>query len=193
MKKIVGIVIGLMLILAVMSGCGKSADTDSLKTIGDLVKLESMGYTYDSKTFVTVFKNKGDYFRAEAKMSADVSEVVDALDWEDPNHDKKLFEAVSKLEITKLINLSEKILSQEELDKLAGKTGADLLNEGWRDLGFYPDENSIYMEYDFNQYSVTFDKAIEYSDGDDMEEVLKPLTVKSIKHIGISYNAADVD
>ena len=193
MKKVLSVVIVLMLILTAVTACGKKADPDSLKKIGDLAKLESKGFTYTDDMYVTVFINQGDLYRAEAKLSADVVEALDALSWEDDDHTKKVKELVAPLEITKLINISEGILSQEELDKLIGKTGQDLLNEGWKSLSYIPDDHSIYMEYGYFQYNVSFDGTIVETDEMDTDEVVRPLTVQSIEYIGMSSSALNFE
>jgi len=176
------------------SGTAESSTgkTDTPKTIGDTEKYESYGYTYDDKLFVEVYEDNGVYYRAEAELPEDVSKALDDLDWSDDDHDQNMKALIDPLPITKLENLSENILSQEEMDKLIGKTGEDLLNDGWT-TGFVTETggSSVNMEYDLFQYIVTFDGVIEESEDVYLGDVIIPLVVKAVEYAGISSSASE--
>lgn len=199
MKKILGLILVLVMATAIAAGCGKSsggasgADISSVKTFGDLEKFETDGYTFSSTKFATVVIADGNYYRAEADLPEDVSAALDELSWEDPDHDKKLKEILAPLEIGKLTNLSEQIIPQEELDKLVGKTGQELLDDGWEAGGSTLDEHSMYMYNGAFQYNVTFEETIVETDEIFGDDAIKDLTVKSIGPAEISSNASDVD
>lgn len=208
MKKVISLTLALLLVLAVFAGCSnKSDDTnantdkntpsantqasvDSLKTIGDILALDLDGEnqyaTYGSK-FIYVFELGGNIYRAIASVDEATEQSLFDLDYSDPDHDKKMGDLVSSLEIETLENLSENILTQEELDKLVGKTGADLLNDGWvSGMGYNVDEMEFWLDYKAFQYTVVFEGSIEYDEENfDSEEAIKPLVVKSVTFNGL--------
>lgn len=208
MKKMIGIALVLVLALGIVTGCGKPAgggneggsgaaspaEITSAKTIGDLAKYENNGYMYDDKNYVTVVVVNGDFYRAKAKLTKEILEKLDAVDFQDENTSQKVEEIMAPIEIAELLNLSDMVLPKEELDKLVGKTGEDLLNAGWTTTGYYPDGSSIRMDHGPAQYDVVFEETIpEAGDGTDTDEVIKPLKVKSIEFVEISSSAFDFD
>ena len=206
MKRKTGILIILMLVAVFAAGCVGSTgentaaktDINSLKTIGDVQSLESSGYACSSDQFVTVVSANGNYYRVEADIPEDVSARIDELSWEDEDHDQKMEELVAPLPISKITNLSEQLLSQDELDKMKGKTGGDLFEDGWIPSGFYPDPQSVVMTLGFFQYRVTFESDIpsadeEINDNADTEESMKALRIKTIDYLGLASSATEPD
>lgn len=206
MKRLAGIVIVLLLALSVIAGCGRSgggkgesggsgsgAGLDSVKTIGDLKQFELYGYSYADDKLVMVVIRNDEYIRADAVLPKEVEDQLADLSWEDPDHDKKFDEFVAPVEIAKLTNLSEQLLSQEELDKLVGKSGKDLLENGWTVLDYYADDKCFFMENGPFQYRAVFEESITESEEMDMEALVKPLTVKSIVFVSLSSSAVDVE
>ena len=91
---------------------------------------------------------------------------------------------LSPLTVNKIENISAAIPPQEELDELIGKTGEDLLNDEWISFSFDSVSMESYMQHGLFAYIVVFEGDIqaycEYSD-----DVIKPLTVKSVKYEGL--------
>lgn len=209
MKKVLSSVLTLVLVLAVFAGCSKNpADTntpsgssnasvDSLKTIGDILALnldgENQYATYGSK-FIYVFETDGTVYRAITSVNETTEQALFDLDYADPDHDKKMADIVSPLEIETLENLSENILPQEELDKLVGKTGADLLSDGWKTgSGYNTDTMEFWLDYKAIQYTVVFDGSVDSEAEDfDEEEAIKPLVIKSVTYTGFG-DATDIE
>ena len=90
------------------------------------------------------------------------------------------------MEIDKLENLSDTVIPQEELDKLVGKTGEELINDGWNaGMGYNLETMEFYLNKGAFEYTVVFDGKLENSDDFDEEEAIKPLVVKSVTLNGI--------
>ena len=67
-------------------------------------------------------------------------------------------------------NLSEQIIDQKDLDKLVGKTGKELVEEGWKYNGSYDLGNmNVEMENGPFQYTVTFDGEVDEKDYEDYD------------------------
>lgn len=202
MKKVISLTLALVLVLAVFAGCAKKTDdtntpsgssnasVDSLKTIGDILALnldgEKQYATYGSK-FIYVFEIDSTIYRAITSVDEATEQALFDLDYADPDHDKKMADIVSSLEIETLENLSENILPQEELDKFVGKTGADLLNDGWvTGMGYNADTMEFWLEYKSIQYTVVFEGSVDAEAEDfNEEEAIKPLVIKSVTYNGL--------
>ena len=207
MKKVVSLTLALLLVLSVFAGCSNksdnnqpspdgtkpasgSVDVSSLKTIGDILSLnlngENQYATYGSK-FIYVFELDSIIYRAISSVDEATSQALFDLDYMDPDHDKKMGDLVSSLEIETLENLSENILPQEELDKLVGKTGADLINDGWvTGMGYNTDTMEFWLDYKAIQYTVVFEGSVDSEAEDfDEEEAIKPLVIKSVTYNGL--------
>ena len=149
--------------------------------MGDVLALDRETFQsalYDN-VLVYAFELDGTYYRATTSISQDMAETLRELDF----NDEKFIELVKPLAIEKMENLSEQILSQDELDALIGKTGQELLDEGWYSSGYNLETMEFWMNYEPFVYTVTFDGEVakeDYESFDD-EEDIKDLTVKSAK------------
>ena len=97
-------------------------------------------------------------------------------------YEKKQQKIIKNIEIDEMEDLSDQMLSQDELDALAGKTGQELVDEGWLFNGGHNLENmEFWMGYGPFNYSVFFDGEVAESDYEtfDDEADTRELTVKS--------------
>lgn len=183
MKKIFGLILAIALTLAFTAGCG-SADVSSFKTLGDLADIQEEGFVYGNGLYIAHYKIKGDYYRVEAALTGEVAAELDTLNWSDENFDADRKIIIEPLEITKITNLNDQLLSQDDLKQWIGKNGSDLVNAGWVPNGPYDDAKSMAMIYGPFEYKVTFDNKIPESS--DQAAAIRPLTVKSMELIGLS-------
>jgi hypothetical protein len=200
MKKTISLILALALVLAVFAGCSKntdngtnpsgssSADVTSFKTIGDIINsgIESIQSANTDKYYIYVFQIEQVYYRAIANLTPELSQSLFDLDFDDENYDKKLNDIISPLTIDKLENLNDAVIPQEELDKLVGKTGEDLLYDGWSSgMGYNLDTMEFWFNKGAFEYTVVFDGKLENSDDFNEEEAVKPLVIKSVTLNGI--------
>jgi len=208
MKKLLACLLTLVLTLSLLAACGGQenspagtgtpADVASVKTLGEAMDLAEDGTvqsaTYED-SYVYVFKNGDAYWRLTAALDAEQSAALSALDILDENYDAKLKELLTPIAVTKCENLNEQKLSDEELAALVGKTGADLLADGWvSGMGYNLDEMQFFMERPPFAYTVTFESGtkLENTDDFDEEEAIKPLKVVSVTFDGIGDTATDL-
>ena len=189
MKKTVLILITI-LTLCLFNGCGGEkqeaasasgsagqVDLSSLKTIGDAMTFEGKDEetvqrsTYNGK-YIYVFTVGGNAYRVTADLSSDLEEKIYALEFDD-DYDKNEAALVQDLPISTAEDLSEQILSQEELDALVGKTGQELMDMGWRSGSFYNwAEKEAWLEYGPYAYSIHFDgEDVTEENSDDFDEI----------------------
>lgn len=159
-------------------------DLASVKTMGEVMGLPDYGNACTENKFVYVFEQDDNFYRAIANVTREDFEAVAALDIADADYAKKLADTVSALEVEKIENLTEAIPSQEELDKLKGKTGEELLNDGWSDEGWDLDAMTFYMTHGLFSYIVEFEGDVDNADSFEIDKI-KPFTVKSVKYRGL--------
>lgn len=184
MKRLLAVLMVLLVAVSVLTACSgsksessekpadKAASVDSLKTIGDIIEMEPedlQSAVYEEKA-VYAFKLNDVYYRAVAKISKEDFDKYMAIDFSDEDYEEQQNNIVAPLEIEKIENLSDQIISQEELDKLVGKTGKELVENGWVYNGSYNLEN---MEVSMNkgpfEYTVTFDGKVDEKDYEDYD------------------------
>ena len=191
MKKVFIWVLVCLMAITILSGCGSSkvakdfSDTGEFKTFADVVKYDSISTSLLDDKYVYVFEVDGVYYRAIADLPDDVAKKLDSLDYSQ-EYDGKVLEIVSPLEVSRLDNLSEAIPAQDELDKYVGKTGQELLDDGWGCWGCNLNDMEFTMSKGDYLFSVVFDaEPMEMPEDFDEEETIKPLTVKSVTYEGI--------
>ena len=201
MKKTAALILALLACLTLCAACGETEEPGAdpreaaakeepeeiknLKTLGDAFALPEENFRnegFSDTDFVYAFDHDGVYYRVIAALPADVSDAIWAIDFLDEERDSKVHQLVASLEIARLENLSKMIPPQEELDAWVGKTGADLLNDGWWNSGWDLDEMVFWMNKGLFEYEVTFDYdgKMENTDDFDFEAAISPLTVKSV-------------
>lgn len=168
-----------------------ASSIEEARTIGDILGLPSFGYSASEGTFISAFELNGTIYRAVADLDSDKFAAIMDLQYDDPDHDRKFNEIVAPLEIKQIDNVSENIPDQSELDKNIGKTGGELLDEGWTYTYYNLDNSEFGMEHGWYSYVVVFDGKIEYKEDLDIEKAIKDLKVVSITHEGVSSALTD--
>ena len=162
-----------------------ASSIDEVKTIGDVLGLPYYGYASYEDKFVWAFELNGIAYRAIADLSAETSKALFDLDFSDPQYEQKFNEMVAPLEVKKIDNVTEAIPAQEELDKYVGKTGSDLLDEGWSWSYYDLEEMKVGMTHGWFSYDVVFEGKIENKEDLDIEEAIKDLKVLSVSYAGL--------
>ena len=180
MKKFIALFLVLIMTVFASAACGSSGDgsgaapasIDDVRTIGDIIALDSADtqYAVYEDVVVYAFKLGDNYYRAKAAISAEDSRAYFDIDYSDPDHEKKQNAIVEPLKIDEIEDLNDQILSQEELDALAGRTGRELQDEGWTFSGHNLETMEFWMNYGPFMYTVVFDGEVAESDYDSFED-----------------------
>ena len=211
MKKGFVCVLSLLIALSLFAACGKkgsndptptnnipASDTLSVKTIGEALALKGEGEFPSAtlgKAYVVVFEKDGVYWRVIAELTPEQHDEIFALDILDENHDEKEKELVSPLTVTKIENLNEKKLSDDDMTALVGKTGAELFDSGWTTgMGYDLESMEFYLEYAPFMYTVTFEKQEQLENTDDFDEeaAVASLKVVSVSFSGLGNSATEI-
>ena len=190
-KRFVLFCVGI-LVFASLAACagGGSTASDGFQTIGEAMKstdVEELQYGAANNTFVYAYEQDGVYYRLIAPMTEEQFQTYIDLDIFAPDYETQRDEILAKLKVETCENLTEKMPADEELKKYIGKTGQELLDDGWTTGSYDTYEMKIWMEHGLFSYVVVFDGSIEVSEDEDIdiEEEIKPLTVKSIEIDGL--------
>lgn len=200
MKKIFVIVLSVVLLIGAMAGCGTKSQTSnidlsgspeeiaaSIKTVGDAL---SLGEDYFSQSatveyeYIYVMNINDTYFRFHAPLDEETFNKIIDLDILEEGYEDKLNKIISPLEIGSYENLSKDIPTSEELDKLIGKTGKELVDDGWTFNGYMLDAMEFYMNKNPYAFVVVFDGEIKDYDNFSEEQVYDK-TVKSVTFDGL--------
>ena len=166
------------------------SDVSEAKTLADVLPLPSLASFYSEQYYVYAFELNGNSYRAVVELSKEESEALWSLEFDDPEYDQKLNDIIAPLEITRIDDLTAMVPAQEELDKLIGKTGADLLADGWSCSGYNVEDHILYMDHEMFTYEVGYEGEVDTSI-EDYNELLKDLKVTSVTYAGLGDISAD--
>lgn len=159
------------------------SDVKDAKTIADVLPLPSIASGNTRKYFIYQFELNGIQYRAIASLTPEEADQLFALDASDSDYDQKHNEIVAPLAIDKIDNLTEQIPSQEELNQYVGKTGGDLLDEGWSMTWYSTNDMEFGMVHGLFSYTVVFEGTLTKTELE--EDDIRPLVVKEVTHDGL--------
>ncbi len=195
MKKLTALLLAALMLAAALSACGKKSenlDLSQFRTLADTFAYPSCGEGFSEEIYVYVFEKDGVYYRVRADLPQDISDAIWAIDFFDEERDAKIHEIIGGLSIAKAENLNDQKLSDKEMNALVGKTGQDLMNDGWYNSGYNLDDMEFWMNKGPFTYSVVFDGKLTDSDDFNAEEAIVGLTIKSVTFDGIG-DATNID
>lgn len=203
MKKLLTILLALLLLLSA-AACTKkeeekpaAADPVQFKTIGDVLDYESPSSSCYEDLYVHVFEKDGVFYRVEADLTEDLFQKVFDIDFFDPDKEQKTKALLGDLPVKQTFVLSDVLLSQAELDALAGKTGQDLLNMGFvpqGSYGFSEDMSWASLDKGPFDYQFNFVEHVPVEEDDpNVAEVIRTLTVKDAAYSAVSDYSTEHD
>ena len=151
-------------------GSGNAAadfDYETPETVGDLVALDldNMQWGTEGNMFYYGFELDGSYYRFKAEMTQEQMDAFDEIDFAADDAAEQQDALISTFEITDREKLDDQMLSQEDLDALVGKTGQELLDDGWAPgYGYNLENNEFWLYYGPFCYTVYFDGEFEEDD-----------------------------
>ena len=167
---------------------GPSASSiEEVKTFSDVLALPNYGTALTEDSVVYAFELGGTVYRAVSKLEPDTAAALN----EAFGDNQKFNELLAPVEIGQIENVSEKIPSQEELDKYVGKTAGELFDEGWSWTYYNLDEMEFGMEHGWFTYVLKLDGKVENNEDLIIEEAIKDLKVLSIAYEGIGSGVSD--
>jgi len=164
-------------------------DLDTVDTLGDVLGLPNWGTGGNADRYVYVFEQDEVIYRAIAESNEDTFNALFDLDWDDPQYAEKERAILSPLPVLTIENLSEQIPTQAEMDRIIGKNGGELLDDGWTLSGWNLQDMQFYMNHGFFSYLVTMEG--EAADPDEFEdEDIRPFVVTAVSYQGFGDTAS---
>ena len=168
---------------------------EDLKTLGDAFAYELRARSvYEDRFIYACQVQENVFWRVEAVITPELYAQIDALDFFDEAYEQKLTDLVKDLPIDKAIDLSENLMSQQEMDALVGKTGQELLDMGFLSAGSYgfaEDFSWVELSRGAFSYEVFFNERVKEQKEDyDVEETIRDMTVSSFSFSGALSDAA---
>jgi uncharacterized FlaG/YvyC family protein len=179
-----------------MSEESEKADGE-FETIGDVIGRDT-AYSFSNLTenhYVYVFEYDGVPTRVIADVTPEQYKKINEIDFYDPDKDAKTLELISDLKIARIDDLSTTRLTDEECENVMGKTGQEMLDDGFIITGYsaYDDYVEVFMSKDVHEYSCGFDGLeVDLENGFNQESILE-LKCNSISYMGVIWDSVDID
>ncbi len=155
------------------------------KTLGDAFVNDEYAHSFTDTKFVYAFEKDGSVYRVAADITPELSEKLFALDFGLEDYDEQMKALAADCEITETENLTANTPDQAEIDKNIGRTGAELLEEGWYVSAAYAEGNEYTMGYGPYEYNITFEGDADKNFAFDEDGYFAPMKVASITFNGI--------
>ncbi len=136
-------------------------DLDQVTELGQVLGLPEYETAMYGDYYVYAFEQDEVFYRAIAEVTPEVFDAVFELDWEDEDYEEKKLELLAPLKVLRIENFSEMEPTQEELDALIGKTGAELFEDGWVCWGWDLDGMVFYMDHGVFSYLLGMEGEVE--------------------------------
>ena len=213
--KLATLAFGMVLALGLLSACGgqqassgsglaadtpaaSTVDVSSWKTLGDALaaKTDDVSSGWDDKYYIVAFKSGDSLFRVVAKSEEGIQDKTGELDFLADDYDDKLLEVIGGLEIVSVEDLTAEVPTQEQLDAMVGKTGQELIDDGWAFQSYFMtggDETGATFTKGMIACNVTFGAKVstEAADSDEIGDKLKDAKVTLAENAGVSDDATD--
>lgn len=174
-----------------------AVDTSSWKTLSDALatQTESMASSWDSKHYVTVFKAGDSYVRVVVELTDEEAKKVEAVDWSQGDVSKQIEKAAGTAKIVTAEDITAEILDQNTLNTLIGKTGKELVDDGWVFESYFMyggEQTGATMSKGNFGYNVTFDVTTPESASEDGGASIMDAPVIEISFSGASNAAIEI-
>jgi hypothetical protein len=213
--KLATLAFGMVLALGLLSACGgqqassgsgsaadtpaaSTVDASSWKTLGDALaaKTDDVSSGWDDKYYIVAFKSGDSLFRVVAKSEEGIQDKTSELDFLADDYNDKLLEVIGGLEIVSVEDLTAEVPTQEQLDAMVGKTGQELIDDGWAFQSYFMtggDETGATFTKGMIACNVTFGAKVstEAADSDEIGDLLKDAKVILAESAGVSEDATD--
>lgn len=177
-----------------------ASSVNDLKTMGDAIAVgKDSQYisSWNEEHYIYCFMLGDTPVRVVADLDAEMSAKVDEVIFSgDEDAEDQLVELLSPLPLSSVEDLSDGVLSAKDLGKLSGKTGQELLDDGWLANGSYWSDGGalvVLMDKGDFSYEVAFDSDVEQGDDFDVEEAIRDLTVASVEFFGLGDNCTEIE
>lgn len=194
MKKFVSVLVSLIIVLA-LNGCGAEKTPPQQNLITQLAD-EGYEYTMTSVTeesWKGVMEKDGQYLLVTAAMTPALYEDYNNIGFED-DYDAQMLAFLGSLKDVTSEDITDRVPTQEELDRYIGMTMGELEEDGYEQTGYLGDEGLYSFFYDSDSYCLLVDP-IEGTLIEDMDDWsvndLRGLEIGGVTFLGFSGGILD--
>lgn len=194
MKKLISVLMALIIILT-LAACGAEKTPPQQNLITQLTD-EGYEYTMTSVTeefWKGLMEKDGQYLLVTAAMTPALYEDYNAIGFED-DYDALMLAFLGALKDVTSEDITDRVPSQEELDRYIGMTMGELEKEGYEQTGYLGDEGVYSFFYDGGSYSLLVDP-VEGTLIEDMDDWsvndLRGLEIGGVTFLGFSGSILD--
>lgn len=203
MKKFTVIMMAIVMTLAMtisMTSCGAEPANKGDNEIAKLIDegWDSVMSSCTEGVYKAVFTKDGSYdsvMHVEAKMSKEQYEAYEDIDFADDDAEDRQMEIITSIADVTVTDITDKVPTQEEMDKYVGKKVKDLENDGFENSGNSsdPDTGVVTFYYDGPEYCVEigFDKELKLDLDDLSTNDIRDLTIASVRMTALGSNFVD--
>lgn len=173
-------------------------DVSSWKTLGDAIAAAGgpTSSSNDEKYYIGIFETDDAVVRVIAESNADVNEKIMDLMPGSEEYAQELTNLIGDLAIISAEDLTSQKMPQDQLDALVGKTGQELLDDGWTFSSYYMyggDETGATMTNGPFNYDINFDVTVseEAANNDTEGDSIKTAKVTSVEYQGAADDQID--
>ena len=173
-----------------------TVDPSTWETYADALatQTESMASGWNDKNLVSVFKAGDSYVRIVVQLDADSYAKVQDVDWGAADVADQLTKAAGNAKLVSVEDITNEVVSQDELDKYVGKTGKDLIADGWTFESYFMyggDQTGATFAKDHFAYNVTFDVTTPESATEDNGASVIDATIAEMSLAGAADTATN--
>ena len=194
MKKYLLIALAIVMMFCAASCGSQPAEkteegSTELKTLGDVFALETQDFQdlLDKDVYGCAFTYEGRMMRVVADVPEGLYDEIDKLDMSDyEKYEEEKKKLLSEVEVKLSEDITDQILGEEDLEALKGKTGKELLDDGF-EYQYYSGDNQFAMNKGLGQYFVTVDGKVDESKAEeDGAKAISDLKVTEVMFSGLS-------
>ena len=204
MKKIIALVLCVVTVVCLVSctvsftPAKQEADLSSINTLGDFfdLDLEDGSWSYNENYYVVLFENGNNTYRIAAKLSDDIYLELENIDFSEGDVDEQIERILYDVVVYAIEDMTKYIPTEEELNQYVGKTGKELLDDGFSTSGYMTafGTQKFFMSKGIYDLDVYFNENVDIDpETFDTEEGIKNLTVKKVEFTGFSSYAGDAE
>lgn len=189
---------GLAFSVAACSAKDSAEGTPAASSMADVMSKETASSmtNYTDDKLVYVYEEDGKTYRVTTELTPEQHDQIDALAYDD-DRQAKIMEIIKDAKVASTEDLSDQLLSQEELDKYIGMSGFDLMQEGFtvQGIGYTGTDDAVSFACDkgIGQYDVEVEETYAMKDILDENLIFSSCTVKKITFLTANWNAADLN
>ena len=210
MKRIIALILSLTMVFP-LCACGKtsaseeSSGTDpvmaelGIETLGDIFAMDhSMGGTASvcsDTEYVFCFFSGDTPYRAIAYMTPELNDKIHNIDIKEiDDYGKAMEEVVKDLPVSKLEDLSQFLLSKDDIEGLIGQPGKVMIDKGfWITSYVAGNDNQVFVSDEYFQYLVLMESNADTElDQDQALEYFSNTAIKEIKISGFGDEAVEI-